>query len=185
MNVSSIYGTQWQSASGLVTSGYAQYQKQPLGSQVVPAAAASSITTEHAGQMAAAIAAAMAQLGLTASLGQTANGTTPAQGNTSATVLPGSRQVRQYKDMASTFSSLARALESSASGTSAAASQPSGLTSTFQNLWTSLGATPGTSTGSSGAPAIPSLPAFLQSLASNFGESGISGLRGVFVDTVA
>lgn len=183
MNVSSIYGTRWQSASGLVTSGYTQQQKPPVGSQVAPVAAASSITTENASQMAAAIAAAMAQLGLTP--GQTATGTTPTQGNTLPTTLPGSRQVRQYKDMASTFSSLARALESNASGTSPTASNPNGLTSTFQNLWTSLGAAPGTSTDSSDSPAIPSLPAFLQSLASNFGESGISGLRGVFVDTVA
>ncbi|MBD8872964.1 hypothetical protein [Rhodanobacter sp. DHB23] len=176
MNVSSIYGTRWQSANGLVASGYAQQQKQPAGSQAAPAAR-SNLSAENAGQMAAAIAAAMTQLGLTAAPGQPATGSATTQGDAS----PGSRQVRQYKDMAATFSSLARALDANAGGTPATASSSSGLTSVFQNLWATLGAASETSASAS----IPSLPTFLQSLASNFGESGISGLRGVFVDTVA
>lgn len=174
MNVSSIYGTRWPSANGLASPGYTPQSKPPAEAQAAPAAK-SNLSAESAGQMAAAIAAAMSQLGLTASTGQP--GTATAQGGTA----PGSRQVRQYKDMAATFSSLARALDANATGTQTGTSPSSGLTSVFQNLWATLGTTPPTAASTT----LPSLPAFLQSLAGHFGESGIAGLRGVFVDTVA
>lgn len=95
----------------------------------------------------------------------------------------GSQQIQQYRDIASPFSNLAQALRSSSVGTSPMSSGASGLTSVFQNLWTSLSASSTPPIHSPGS-ATPSLQTFMQTLARNFSESGISGLRGVFVDTV-
>lgn len=195
MNISSIYGTRPQPTSDLVASRRARLKDPP---KAAPAAAArTTLPTENAGLLAAAISSAMAQLGLTAPSGQAAAGTavgnapigpagaTPAPGHASKAITPGSRQVRQYQDVASTFSRLAQALDAGAGNTSSASGHASGLTTVFQSLWTSVDAASETSGALSGSPGIPNLQTFVQSLASHFGESGIPNLRGVFVDTVA
>lgn len=192
MSISSIHGARLQSPNGIAAATYAQ-QKSLAGDATAKAAATKpSLPAENAGQLAAAIASAMAQLGLATSPGpatgptarNTASGTTMAAGAAPRAILPGSRQVRQYTELASTFSNLARALDSGAGNAPPGAGQTQGLAGVLQGLWTTLGAASG-SAADTGQPAIPNLPAFVQSLARHFGESGIPHLRGVFVDTQA
>lgn len=181
MSISSIHGTRLPSLGGLAALRRAQSKDASGTSASAPATTLSRLPAADAGQWAAAIGAAMAQLGLAVSPGQApaaATGTAWAQGDASTASRRGAQQVQQYRSIASTSSRLVQALEASASGASAA-----GLTTALQGLWTSLGAPP---EGAGPAhPAVPHLPTFLQSLASHVGESGISGLRGVFVDAVA
>ena len=195
MSISGIHGPRLQPAGDPVASRYA---RQNGGSKAAPAAARSTTPAENASELAAAIAAAMAQLGWTAAPGQAvagaaigtatvgSTGTAKAPGNASSAILPGSRQVQQYRNTAATFSGLARALDSNAGGPSPASGQANnGLTAVFQSLWTALGAASDAPAAASGKPAMPNLQAFVQSVASHFGESGIPNLRGVFIDTVA
>lgn len=182
MSISSIHGTRLPSLGGLAALRRAQSKDASGTSAPAHATTLSRLSAADAGQWAAAIGAAMAQLGLAVSPGQApaaATGTAWAQGDASTASRRGAQQVQQYRSIASTSSRLVQALDASASGASAAA----GLTAALQGLWTSLGAPP---EGAGPAhPAVPHLPTFLQSLASHVGESGISGLRGVFVDAVA
>ncbi|MDE2315439.1 MAG: hypothetical protein KGK06_03440 [Xanthomonadaceae bacterium] len=195
MSISGIHSPRPQPAGDPVAFRYA---RQNGGPKAAPAAAKSTIPAENASELAAAIASAMAQLGLTAAPGHAVAGaaigtatmgttrTATAPVNTSSAILPGSRQVQQYKDTAATFSGLAQALDFNAGGPSPTSGQAiNGLTAIFQSLWTALGAASDTRAAISGNPAMPNLQAFIQSVASHFGESGIPNLRGVFIDTVA
>lgn len=198
MSISSISSTQSQPVSGLIAPLYPRHKKG-LSESTVPAfIAPTDSSTNNASQLAAAVAAALTQLGLTAapnaiSVAATAvtatsgSSDTDAKGNAPLAQQPpqkGLQQVQQYRNVASTFSNLAQALASSSSNVSSTSSGSSNLTTVFQNLWTSLGASSATSSDSSSST-IPSLQSFLQTVAQNLSESGISGLRGVFVDTVA
>jgi ABC-type transporter Mla subunit MlaD len=197
MTISSVSGTPSQAVSGLAALRYTHHKGASGGSKtLLPVATGSS--SDNANQLASAVAAAMAQLGLTitpTTLSTAALTATPANGlddgaaknDALPAALPqqqkAQQQVQQYRNVASTFSNLAQALDSNSNTALYASSGSSNLTTVFQNLWSSLGASSGTLADASGS-AIPSLPSFLQTLAQNFGESGISGLRGVFVDTV-
>ncbi|HTV85453.1 MAG TPA: hypothetical protein VME63_08605 [Dyella sp.] len=197
MSISSVSSTQSQPISGLVAPLYLHPKKVP-GRSVTPASIASTdVSTQGASQMAAAVAAALSQLGLTGMPGKAsavaattvaaASGTdADARGNNAPAASQlqqqkASPQLQQYKNVAANFSNLAQALGSVAGGASPAANGSGNLTGVFQNLWTSMGVLP--NEVSSGT--APSLPAFLQALAQQIGESGIAGLRGVFVDTTA
>jgi hypothetical protein len=185
MSISSISSTQSPPVSGLVAPQFTHHKKAPNELKASALAAAPAASTTDAGPLASAIAGALAQLGLTPSTAD-ADNTVAASGARLAS-LPqrplGAQQVQQYKNIASTFSNLAQSLNASASSASSTASGNGSLTTVFQNLWTSLGSPPETSTDASNST-IPSLPLFLQTLARNFSESGVAGLRGVFVDTV-
>lgn len=195
MSISSLSGTPSQSSSGFIASQYAHHKRgfnEPVApASIVPAGSSAN----NASQLVAAVAMAMTQLGLTtpgtmpaaSKIVTTASdsGDADASNDTPLASPPQKewQQVRQYQNGASTFSHLAQALSYTSNGTLLTSTAPGNLTTVFQNLWSSLGASYGTSVSASDA--IPSLPSFLQTLAQNFGESGISGLRGMFVDTVA
>jgi hypothetical protein len=198
MSISSLGSTQSQPISGVIAPSYPHHKRAP-NELVVPASIASSgSSTQGASQMAAAVAAALAQLGLTATPGKASTATTAiaaangtdanAKGNTSfasQTQQPkASPQIQQYKSVAASFSNLAQALGASTYSASSTSNGSGQLTTVFQNLWASMGMPSATSADAS-SRSIPSLPSFLQALAQNVGEAGVSGLRGVFVDTVA
>jgi hypothetical protein len=187
MSIPGISSTQSLSASALVAPRHTHYKKDPSGQIAAPEASTGS-SADSGNQLAAAVAAALSQLGFGATAGA-APAATGMAATGSASLAPlqqepkAAKQVQQYTNVASTFSNLAQVLNAS-SGTAAQASSGSGgLTSVFQNLWASLGAPSETSSDASSGT-LPSLPSFVQTLARNFSESSISGLRGVFVDTV-
>lgn len=199
MSVPSIGSTLPQSVNGLVVSRYTHPQR-PLN-EPRPAAVPTPAgpPSDHANQLASAIAAALAQLGLTvtpSTTPATATAAIAARGASDAAAggdslpvsppLPPKTQhpLQQYKTVASTFSGLAQALESATYGIPSASSGAGNLSAVFHSLWTSLGASSDTPANAS-ADATPTLQSFLQTLAQHFSESGVSGLRGMFVDTVA
>lgn len=187
MSISSVSSTQSQSVSGLIAPQY-PHHKREFNESTAPAVIASTDSSnQNASLLASAVAAALTQLGLSSSPSTSSAAVTAASNTTPLALLPqqpkASQQVQQYRDIASTYSNLAQALSSSVNGAPSTSSGTGNLTAVFQNLWTSLGASYGTSSDSSNGT-IPSLPSFLQTLAHNLSESGISGLRGVFVDAV-
>ncbi|MBE1159894.1 hypothetical protein [Dyella acidiphila] len=199
MSISSVSSTQLPAVSGLAASRYAHHKKAFGESKPVASPAATGASTDNAGQLASAIATALAQLGLTAAPGSTAStaiatsvtrapSAVATQSRTALATEPGQQkaqqQVQQYRNVASTFSSLAQALDASSRYTSSTPNGNGSLTTVFQNLWSSLGATSATQTDAA-SNALPSLQSFMQTLTQNVGESGIAGLRGMFVDTVA
>ncbi len=181
MSVASVYGTRLPSAGGLA----APWRSPPTDAAGAPASthakAISRGPAADAGQWTAAIAMAMAQLGLAGSPGRVPTGSPMALGDASPASRRAALQVQQYRSIASTSSRLVQALDAGASGAPSAA----GLTAALQGLWTSLGTASYASADGSGSLTAPHLPTFLQSLASHVGESGVSGLRGVFVDALA
>jgi hypothetical protein len=186
MTISSVGSTQSPALSGVVVLQRIHHKRAPNElATTIPASSTPSI--DGANQLASAVAAALTQLGLTSSANSISKA---AAANTPLAPLPqqpkAAQQVEQYRNIASTFSNLAQALSTGSGSTSVTSnsSGSSGLTTVFQNLWTSLGASDGTSTDAS-TGTLPSLPSFLQTLAHNISESDISGLRGVFVDTLA
>lgn len=203
MSISNIGSTPPQSVNGLVVSRYTHPQRpfnEPRPAAVPTPAGSPS---DHANQLASAIAAALAQLGLTtptmtpatttAAIAARGASDASAGGDTVPVSQPLSpktqHSLQQYKTVASTFSSLAQALESGSYGIPSASSGAGNLSVVFQSLWASLGAssdTPANDTpANASADATPTLQSFLQTLAQHFSESGVSGLRGMFIDTVA
>jgi hypothetical protein len=177
-------------AGALVAARYAQHRGDARAPK--PTAASVSATHDNPRELAAAIAAAFAQLGLSA---------TPVASRAAPAVITGERtgagaawlaspapvaqrQLQQYRDVAARFSQLAQALDAGAARASSTANGPGQLAAVFQGMWSSLAATT-EAAGEAAGDSMPSLPSFLQTLAQNLGESGISGLRGVFVDDVA
>jgi hypothetical protein len=185
MSTPSISGTQSPSVTGLVAGHYHHYKKEPGQAPSLPAVSTNTTTSEP---LASAIAAALTQLGLTPNANAAGVDSSTTTSGASSASLPQqqkvSSQIQQYKNMASTSSGLAQALNASTSSTSSTSSGTGSLTSVFQNLWSSLGSSSETATDASGST-MPSLQSFLKTLASNLSESGITGLHGVFVDTVA
>jgi len=190
VSISSLSGTPSQPLSGVIAPQYPHHKREfgaPPPASIAPAAP----SAHSANQLATAVASALTQLGLTtpstvpvtSKVVTAAGGSDEADANSNTPLVlqpqKGLQQVQQYQNVASTFSNLAQALNYTSNGTLLTSSGSGNLTAVFEDLWSSLGASSGSS------DTIPSLPSFLQTLAQNFSESGISGLRGVFVDTVA
>jgi hypothetical protein len=181
MSLSSIGSTSWQPASGALAPRLV-HRHNPTGS--APAAAVITTSAADASALASAVVAALTQLGMVPASGANNTGSIGnAQTATVSQQLPGSKQVQQYRNIASTVSNLAQAMNASSSNALPTSNGAGSLTTVFQDLWSSLGSSSGTAADASGN-SIPSLPSFLQTLARNFSESGVSGLRGAFVDTV-
>jgi len=181
MTMPSISNAPSPLVGGLVASRHGHARTPPSSAPVVSTGASATA----AEPLASAIAAALTQLGLIPDIhlaspdaATSANGVSPALDPPQAQA---AQQIQRYRNLTPAFSGLAQML-SDRSGHAPTATH--GLASTFQSLWTSLGASSGLAVDASGN-AIPSLPTFLNALARNLSESGVTGLRGVFVDTVA
>ncbi len=187
MSVPNIGSTQPRSVSGLAAPLHLHHKRELDESTGAALVASTDSSATSANPLASAIATSLTQLGLTFTPGH-ANADNPAAASKKPLAplpqqLKGSQQVQQYRNIAATFSNLAQAVSSSSSSTSAASSGASGLATVFQDLWSSLSASSGTSVDATSST-VPSLQSFVQTLARNFSESGISDLRGVFVDTI-
>ncbi|WP_233841654.1 hypothetical protein [Dyella sp. 2HG41-7] len=187
MSLPSIVSTQSPSVSGLYVNRYGHYKKE--SSLAKPSTPAASTDSGSAEPLASAIAAALTQLGLIPNANTADSENAATTGNESIDALSLSKSasphIQQYRSMASASSSLAQALSASANSTSQTSRGDGQLTSVFQSLWTSLGASSGMSASAPSDGTMPSLQSFMETLARHFSQSGISGLRGVFVDTVA
>ena len=187
MSISNISSMQSPSVSALTAPPHPHHKKDLDESTAAALLASTGSQATNANPLASAISTSLMQLGLTFTPGTANSDSTALASRAPLVPLPqqpkASQQVQQYRNIAATFSNLAQALNASPSGTSSTSSRPGGLATVFQDLWTSLSASPVTSANTSDS-AIPSLQSFVQTLARNFSESGISDLRGVFVDTV-
>lgn len=171
----SISNTPAPLVGGLVASRHGHARTPPSSAPAISTGASATA----AEPLASAIAAALTQLGL---IPDTHLASTDAAASTNGApptfASPHAQQIQRYRNLTPAFSGLAQVLSDRSGQTPAATS---GLASSFQSLWASLGAASADASGN----AIPSLPTFLNALARNLSESGVTGLRGVFVDTVA
>ena len=186
MTMPSISGT--RPVNGIPASGRSHLNQEPYQRGGLPPEVPQDHSDAVAERLASAIAAALAQLGLT--FGAPMAGPDSGVATSEASSAPGplspaaSEQIKQYKNVASTFSALAHALSANAGGMPCASSASGSLTPVFESLWKTLGASSGIA-GGGAAGAMPSLQSFLETLARHINESGITGLRGMFIDTMA
>lgn len=185
MGISNTSSTRPYVAGDLVALRYAHHTTGRNEPKTADVPASTSTSSDNASHLAAAVAAALSQVGLTAAPAPTTAmvATAPYGADTPSRAPKAQQQVQQYRNVASAFSNLAQALEANSASTASASGGSSNLTAVFKNLWTSMGASSSASADASSA-ALPSLQSFTQTLAQNIGESGISGLRGLFVDAV-